>query len=154
MRTCTCLMPVFSSLPFVKIVCHLVLQLSDEEEYSDILEDVREEAENFGNIVQVQPAKQAENPSDPNSTIPMFLEFSDTESAAKCYNALRGRKFDGRVVEAKYVNVDDTPFGNQENQPEKTEDSTTAETNVGSASESATVSTSAIEETGNSADID
>eukprot|EP01138_Halocafeteria_seosinensis_P006704 gb/GECG01006853.1/.p1 GENE.gb/GECG01006853.1/~~gb/GECG01006853.1/.p1 ORF type:complete len:630 (+),score=116.76 gb/GECG01006853.1/:1-1890(+) len=129
--------------------------LSDEEEYSDILEDVREEAENFGNIVQVQPAKQAENPSDPNSTIPMFLEFSDTESAAKCFNALRGRKFDGRVVEAKYVNVEDTPFGdtssaNQDKQQSGNEntETNTSERNPGSSSEAATVSATAIQETG------
>ncbi|XP_043688688.1 splicing factor U2af large subunit B-like isoform X3 [Telopea speciosissima] len=99
-----------------KVVCltEVVLadELRDDEEYEEILEDMREEGGKFGSLVNVLIPRP--NPSGiPTPGIgKVFLEYVDTAGSAKAKAALNGRKFGGRTVvaiyypEEKYFNGD------------------------------------------------
>ena len=71
--------------------------LKDPEEYADILEDTKEQCSEFGNLVQVVIPKAGE----PGAT-KIFLEYGSESDAAAAIQALEGRTFDGRLVEANY----------------------------------------------------
>lgn len=94
-------------------------QLSDPEEFNDILEDVREEAGDFGTLKRIvsmqRPGDAVPTDRNANDSLPLFLEFADADSAAKCLQALKGRKFDGRVVGAEFTNSSEFPEHGAEN---------------------------------------
>ena len=71
--------------------------LANEEEYEDIMEDTREECSQFGELVSVIIPKAGE----PGAT-KIFLEYATPQDAAKAIQALQGRTFDGRLVQANY----------------------------------------------------
>ncbi|KAJ6377144.1 hypothetical protein OIU76_026171 [Salix suchowensis] len=76
--------------------------LADDEEYEEILEDMREECCKFGTLINVvipRPSKIEEQISGAGK---VFLEYSDTSSCANARNALNGRKFGGNTVNASY----------------------------------------------------
>ncbi|KAJ4976791.1 hypothetical protein NE237_001897 [Protea cynaroides] len=93
-----------------KVVCltEVVLadELGDDEEYEEILEDMREEGGKFGSLVSVLVPRP--NPSGvPTPGIgKVFLEYSDTADSAKAKAALNGRKVGGRTVVAIYYPED------------------------------------------------
>lgn len=71
--------------------------LSNEEEYNEILEDTKEECEQYGQLLNVHIPKAGE----PGQT-KIFLEYASTDDASKAIAKLEGRTFDGRKVEAKF----------------------------------------------------
>jgi len=71
--------------------------LANEEEYDDIMEDTREECSQFGELISVIIPKARE----PGAT-KIFLEYATPQDAAKAIQALQGRTFDGRLVQATY----------------------------------------------------
>jgi len=81
--------------------------IANEEERMDILEDTKEECEQFGKLVQVIIPKKGES-----GATKIFLEYSTQEDATKALEALEGRTFDGKQVEANYF--DETKFLNKE----------------------------------------
>ena len=81
--------------------------LNDPEEYQDILDDTREQCQEFGALQSVVIPKLGQ----PGAT-KIFLEYSSPQDAAAAIRGLQGRTFDGRLVEATYW--DEQKFANQE----------------------------------------
>lgn len=71
--------------------------LKDDQEYTEILEDTRDECSQFGTLKQVIIPRLGEK-----GATKIFLEYSSSEDAAKAIQGLAGRTFDGRKVEAVY----------------------------------------------------
>lgn len=82
---------------------------TDNDDFLDVKDDMMDEAKKCGELVQVIMSK-ADVP-DPITGEPMLnagdalIEFSDLESAEKCFANLRGRKYEGKVV--TMVSVDE-----------------------------------------------
>ncbi|KAK0415788.1 hypothetical protein QR680_012118 [Steinernema hermaphroditum] len=75
--------------------------LKDDEEYEDILEDIKEECSKYGHV------KSLEIPRAVEGTVTagvgkVFVEFSDANECQKAQAALTGRKFANRVVVTSY----------------------------------------------------
>ena len=75
--------------------------LANPDEYQDILEDTREECQQFGTLQQVIIPRAGE----PGAT-KVFLEYATENDAAAAIAALEGRTFDGRQVAAGYYDAD------------------------------------------------
>ncbi|XVF83098.1 hypothetical protein PTKIN_Ptkin16aG0105400 [Pterospermum kingtungense] len=85
-----------------KVVCLTqalnVDDLRDDEEYEDIVGDMRQEGGKYGALVNV--AIPRPNPSgEPSPGVgKVFLEYTDVEGAKKAQAAMNGRKFGGNQV--------------------------------------------------------
>lgn len=80
-------------------------ELEDEEEYEDILEDVREECGKYGAVRSLEiprPIKGVEVPGVGK----IFVEFNSIIDCQKAQQALAGRKFSNRVVVTSYFDPD------------------------------------------------
>jgi splicing factor U2AF subunit len=86
-----------------------VEELADDDDYEDILEDMREEASRFGKVdaVHVPRPSGGANSEDPPGVGLVLIEFADSESAMNARNALHNRKFDNRTVEATLMTQED-----------------------------------------------
>jgi len=77
--------------------------LMDEEEYDDILEDIREECSKFGEVKSIEIPRPV-----PGVEVPgcgkVFIEFENTSDCQAAQLSLTGRKFSNRVVVTSYFN--------------------------------------------------
>ncbi|KAL5730240.1 hypothetical protein ACHQM5_003086 [Ranunculus cassubicifolius] len=100
-----------------KVVCLTEVvsadELINEEDYNDILEDMREEGGKFGSLVNVVIPRPSGADDEPTPGVgKVFLEYADCLSSARAKMALHGRKFgDNEVVavfypEDQYYNTD------------------------------------------------
>ncbi|KAG6418156.1 hypothetical protein SASPL_120355 [Salvia splendens] len=92
--------------PITKVVCltNVVTpdELMNDDDYEDILEDMRTECGKFGmlvNLVIPRPVAGVENAPGVGK---VYLEYADTESAVKARQGLNGRKFGGNEVVAVF----------------------------------------------------
>ncbi|KAL6542858.1 hypothetical protein OROHE_010378 [Orobanche hederae] len=107
-------------------------ELMDDGEYEEILEDMKEECQKFGELIDVVIPRPIPNAAHSEgigkSTHPIseswihhpplcltcplqvFLEYSDAAGCTKAKSALRGRKFGGNTVAALYY-PEDTYYG-------------------------------------------
>lgn len=80
-------------------------ELVDEEEYEDILEDIREECSKFGVVRSLEIPRPV-----PGVEVPgcgkVFIEFSTIPECQKAQHSLTGRKFSNRVVVTSYFEPD------------------------------------------------
>jgi len=80
-------------------------ELADEEEYEDILEDIREECGKYGEVRSLEIPRPV-----PGVEVPgcgkVFIEFSASTECQKAQHALTGRKFSNRVVVTSYFDPD------------------------------------------------
>ena len=80
-------------------------ELADEEEYEDILEDIREECGKFGVVRSIEIPRPV-----PGVEVPgcgkVFVEFAAIPECQKAQHALTGRKFSNRVVVTSYFEPD------------------------------------------------
>lgn len=80
-------------------------ELADEEEYEDILEDIREECGKYGEVRSLEIPRPV-----PGVEVPgcgkVFIEFSASGECQKAQHALTGRKFSNRVVVTSYFDPD------------------------------------------------
>ncbi|KAK7327907.1 hypothetical protein VNO77_22000 [Canavalia gladiata] len=77
-------------------------QLVDNEEYEEILEDMREECCKFGTLMNVVIPRPNPGGELPPGIGKVFLEYSDSAGCLAAKNALNGRKFGGNIVTAVY----------------------------------------------------
>uniref|UniRef100_A0A3B4BLM5 Uncharacterized protein n=1 Tax=Periophthalmus magnuspinnatus TaxID=409849 RepID=A0A3B4BLM5_9GOBI len=70
--------------------------LHNEDEYEDILEDMKEECQKYGTVVSLLIPK--ENPGKGQ----VFVEYSSSSDAKEAQRLLTGRTFDGRFVVATF----------------------------------------------------
>lgn len=93
------------SLP-TKVVCLAQVvsadELKDDEEYEDIVEDMKTEGGKYGSLMSVIIPRPMANGEPSPGVGKAFLEFSDTCGASKARAGLNGRKFGGNQVIAVY----------------------------------------------------
>ncbi|CAA3018353.1 splicing factor U2af large subunit B [Olea europaea subsp. europaea] len=77
-------------------------ELKDDEDYEDILEDMRTECGKFGTLVNIVIPRPNPNGEPTPGVGKVFLEYADIESATKARQGLNGRKFGGNQVEAVF----------------------------------------------------
>jgi len=95
--------------PATEVLCLMNMitpeELEDEEEYEDILEDVKEECGKYGEVVSMEiprPIRGVEVPGLGK----IFVEFSTTIGCQRAQAALAGSKFSNRVVVTSYYDPD------------------------------------------------
>ncbi|KAK9789550.1 hypothetical protein WJX73_009409 [Symbiochloris irregularis] len=87
-------------------------ELTNDEEYGDILEDMQEECGKHGACIRVLiPRPPAPGQPPPPGLGKVILEFADTTGAVKARNAMHGRKFSGREVLATFLAEDQYAAG-------------------------------------------
>ena len=80
-----------------------------DQEYSDILEDVRAECMAFGQVSAVIAPRRKEGFASEGN---IFVEFFNPMHAKNCAGSLIGRKFADRVVAVSYY--DEVLFSNKQ----------------------------------------
>ncbi|GFP97388.1 splicing factor u2af large subunit a [Phtheirospermum japonicum] len=81
-------------------------ELMDDGEYEEILEDMKEECQKFGELIDVVIPRPIPNAAHSEAIGKVFLEYSDTAGCTKAKTALGGRKFGGNSVVALYYPED------------------------------------------------
>lgn len=95
--------------PVTEVICLLNMvtpeELQDEEEYEDILEDVRDECNKLGKVNSLEIPRPV-----PGTDVPgvgkIFVEFCNSTDSQNACKALSGRKFANRVVVTSYYDPD------------------------------------------------
>ncbi|KAI3761048.1 hypothetical protein L1987_51454 [Smallanthus sonchifolius] len=77
-------------------------ELINDEDYEDILEDMKVECGKFGSLVNVVIPRPNPNGEPVAGVGKVFLEYADTESSTKARAGLNGRKFGGNQVVASF----------------------------------------------------
>ncbi|XP_065865892.1 splicing factor U2af large subunit B-like isoform X2 [Euphorbia lathyris] len=89
-----------------KVVCLTEVvnpdELNDNEEYEDILEDMRMEGQKFGTLVNVVIPRPRPDGEAAQGVGKVFLEYADIEGASKARMGMNGRKFGGNQVVAVF----------------------------------------------------
>ncbi|XP_038705673.1 splicing factor U2af large subunit B-like isoform X2 [Tripterygium wilfordii] len=102
-----------------KVVCLTQVvsedELKDDEEYEDILEDMRQEGGKFGTLVNVVIPRPNPNGEPSPGVGKVFLEYADVEGSTKARTGMSGRKFGGNTVAAVFFPEDKFAQGEYEN---------------------------------------
>ncbi|XP_019896958.1 U2 small nuclear RNA auxiliary factor 2a isoform X2 [Esox lucius] len=80
-------------------------ELVDEEEYEEIVEDVRDECSKYGQVKSIEIPRPVDGLEVPG-TGKIFVEFMSVFDSQKAMQGLTGRKFANRVVVTKYCDPD------------------------------------------------
>ncbi|KAK3930356.1 Splicing factor U2AF 50 kDa subunit [Frankliniella fusca] len=95
--------------PATEVLCLLNMvtpdELRDEEEYEDILEDIREECSKYGVVRSLEIPRPIEGVDVPGCG-KVFVEFNSIVDCQKAQQSLTGRKFNNRVVVTSYFDPD------------------------------------------------
>jgi len=78
-------------------------ELKNDEDFEDIMLDTKEECEKFGTVVAVKIPRPSADSTAVIGLGKVFVLFDKNESATKTRDALHGRLFDNRTVEATYM---------------------------------------------------
>ena len=80
-------------------------ELTDEEEYEDILDDIREKCASYGGVKSIEIPRPV-----PGVEVPglgkVFVEFYGIPDCQKAQHALTGLKFSNRIVVTSYFDPD------------------------------------------------
>lgn len=89
-----------------KVVCLTEVvtadDLRDDDEYQDIMVDMKEEGEKFGSLVKVVIPRPGPNGELGPGVGKVFLEYAETDSSSKARAGMNGRKFGGNQVVAVF----------------------------------------------------
>lgn len=89
-----------------KVVCLTEVvtadDLKDDDEYQDIMVDMKEEGEKFGPLVNVVIPRPGPNGELGPGVGKVFLEYSDTDGSSKARAGMNGRRFGGNQVVAVF----------------------------------------------------
>ncbi|KAJ3016402.1 hypothetical protein HKX48_004043 [Thoreauomyces humboldtii] len=86
-------------------------ELVDDQEYQDILEDVREECAKFGTVVDITIPRPISGRTDVPGVGKIFVKFENLEQSEAALKALGGRKFDERTVISAYFSEEQYASG-------------------------------------------
>ncbi|XP_026433017.1 splicing factor U2af large subunit B-like isoform X2 [Papaver somniferum] len=93
-------------LPPTKVVCLTEVvtadELKDDEEYEDILEDMRVEGGKFGTLMNIVIPRPQPNGEPSPGLGKVFMEYNDVEGSSKARAGLNGRRFGGNQVVAVF----------------------------------------------------
>lgn len=82
-------------------------ELSNDEEYNDIMEDMQEECAKYGQVNQIIIPR----PGAASGVGKVILNFGDVTSAMAAQRVMNGRKFAGRTVFATFMTDDQLAAG-------------------------------------------
>jgi len=98
-----------ASGPATEVLCLLNMvtedELKDDEEFEDIMEDVREECGKYGSVKSLEIPRPIMGVDVPGVG-KIFVEFTSISECQKAQQALTGRKFANRVVVTSYYDPD------------------------------------------------
>ncbi|KAH8676720.1 hypothetical protein BGZ60DRAFT_429204 [Tricladium varicosporioides] len=77
-------------------------ELIDNEDYEEICEDVKEECEKYGKVLDMKVPRPTGGSRQSNGVGKIFVKFDTPESAGKALRSLAGRKFADRTVVTTY----------------------------------------------------
>ncbi|KPP63759.1 Splicing factor U2AF-like [Scleropages formosus] len=80
-------------------------ELVDDEDYEEILEDIREECCKYGNVRSIEIPRPVDGVEVPGCG-KIFVEYMSAAECQQAMQALTGRKFANRVVVTKYYDPD------------------------------------------------
>lgn len=80
-------------------------ELKEDDEYEDIVEDIREECNRYGIVRSVEIPRPVEGVEVPGVG-KVFVEFNSVLDSQKAQQNLTGRKFANRVVVTSYFDPD------------------------------------------------
>ncbi|XP_029364119.1 splicing factor U2AF 65 kDa subunit-like isoform X2 [Echeneis naucrates] len=80
-------------------------ELVDDDDYEEILEDIREECCKYGNVRSIEIPRPVDGVEVPGCG-KIFVEYVSAADCQKAMQALTGRKFANRVVVTKYYDPD------------------------------------------------
>nr|ABU45195.1 unknown [Petunia integrifolia subsp. inflata] len=89
-------------------------ELNDDDDYQDILEDMRTECGKFGALLNVIIPRPNPNGEPTPGVGKVFLEYADVDSSSKAQQGLNGRKFGGNQVIAVFYPENKFSEGNYE----------------------------------------
>jgi splicing factor U2AF subunit len=76
--------------------------LMDADEYDDILQDVKEECDRFGKVLDLQIPRPLGRSGEGPGVGKVFVRFEDAEGCGAAIKGLAGRKFAERTIVASY----------------------------------------------------
>jgi len=95
--------------PSTEVLCLMNMvapdELQDDEEYEDILEDIREECSKYGEVKSVEIPRPVETVDVPGVG-KVYIEFKTVLDCQKAQQNLTGRKFANRTVVTSYFDPD------------------------------------------------
>ena len=80
--------------------------IADDNDYNDIVKEVKEEASKFGHVESIKIPRPSSINANPAGVGKIFAQFVDLTSARKFQQDMNGRLFDNRVVCAAFYPVD------------------------------------------------
>lgn len=80
-------------------------ELVDDDEYEDIMEDIREECSKYGHVRSMEIPRPIEGVDVPGLG-KIFIEYSTSNDCQRAQQSLAGRKFSNRVVVTSYFDLD------------------------------------------------
>ena len=90
----------------ILVLLEMVTQndLMDDDEYKEIVEDIRDECSKYGVVVSITiPRPNKEKPDEKVDGLgKVFVEFTANDQAIKARDALQGRTFENRIVIAQF----------------------------------------------------
>lgn len=86
-------------------------ELEDDEEYSDIVDDIKGECERYGSVQSIVVPRPRDQTAK-NSIGKVFVEFGDVSGAQAAANELHGRGFSNRTVAVEFM--DESKFERRE----------------------------------------
>ncbi|KAF3279468.1 hypothetical protein TWF970_004025 [Orbilia oligospora] len=86
-------------------------ELLDQEEYEEILEDVTDECNKFGPIIDIKIPRPSGNQRAAAGVGKIYVRFEEHESAEKALKSLAGRKFADRTVIVSYFSEENYDVG-------------------------------------------
>lgn len=87
-------------------------ELIDQADYEDILEDVREECQKYGNVLEVKVPRPALGSRQSAGVGKIFIKYDTPASAKRALQSLAGRKFADRTVISTYFSEVSPHFSN------------------------------------------
>lgn len=70
--------------------------------YSEVLDDIKEECEKFGNIVSCMIIKKGKEKLGAELGA-IFIEFQDPHSAEVCFTTMKGRQYEGKEIKVAFL---------------------------------------------------
>ncbi|KAL9124543.1 MAG: hypothetical protein Q9217_006131, partial [Psora testacea] len=77
-------------------------ELIDNEDYEEICEDVKEECEKYGTVLEMKVPRPSGGSRQSNGVGKIYIKYDTPDSARKALQALAGRKFADRTVVTTY----------------------------------------------------
>ncbi|KAJ5038775.1 uncharacterized protein L3040_006454 [Drepanopeziza brunnea f. sp. 'multigermtubi'] len=77
-------------------------ELIDNEDYEEICEDVKEECEKYGKVLDMKVPRPTGGSRQSNGVGKIYVKFDNSDSAGKALRTLAGRKFADRTVVVTY----------------------------------------------------